>query len=161
MGIYDENKYSYPTMKVSIKQLKLPLAMLAAIIVVALLAFSLNEALKPRPLAVLLAPNPLDLALHSGTSAMLDVGIFNTFPSTVSSVVVKVEEVGSSALIIFPASRRIDSMAPATDRKLDSFVIRPNPGKEIQSGSYKIMVSVSFDGQKVDSRELVLVIKAV
>jgi hypothetical protein len=92
---------------------------------------------------------------------MMSVSVFNTGNETVSSLLVRVEEVGSSKLIIFPTSRRIEAMAPQTERKLKPFVVRPDPGKEIESGSYKIRVSLLVNGEEKAAEELMLVIKAV
>ncbi|MAG21707.1 MAG: hypothetical protein CL943_00175 [Candidatus Diapherotrites archaeon] len=162
MSIYDENKtFNFPTVKVSLKQFKYPLLAIIVLIVVLALLFSLAEFLKPKPLEVSLAPNPLDLTTSTESSSLLNVNVFNTDSTTVSSVVVKVEEVGSNKLIIFPVSRRIDSMAPGTSRELKAFVLRPDPTKEIQSGSYKVRISLSINGQEIANEELILGVKVV
>ncbi len=162
MGIYDDdNSFSLPSINISLRQLKYPVLAILAIIVAVALLVSLNEALKPKPLSFSLSPNPLDLSEHAAASSMLNVNVFNTSVQTESSLVVRVEEIGSGNLIISPASRRIDSMASGTERTLDPFVIRPNPGKEINSGSYKVKLSLFVQGEKKYEDQLTFVVKAV
>ncbi len=161
MSIYDENKFSFPTVKVSFKQFKYPLIAIVALIVIVAALFSLNEFLKPKPLTLSISPNPLDLTAHGEASSLLNARVFNTTNETASSIVVKVEELGTSNLIIFPDRRRIDAMASGMNQQLDPFVIRPNPNKEINSGSYKLRVSLFISEKKVAEEELTLVIKAV
>ncbi|MDP6670351.1 MAG: hypothetical protein QGI60_00870 [archaeon] len=161
MSIYDGNSFSMPSVNISLKQLKVPLMALIGIIIVIAIVFSISEFLKPKPLSLSISPNPLDLTDFSWSTALLETKVVNTFNETVSDVVVKVEEVGSSQLFIFPASRRIESMAPGTKQELKPFVVRTDPNKQINSGSYKLRVSLSIGGEEKHSEELILEIKAV
>lgn len=160
MGIYDDSRPLLSIPGISLGKLKYPAFVVVALVVLLAMFFYLYEALKPKPLLVSLAPNPLDLT-EGQSSTFLSVRVFNTLNRTVSSVVVVVEEVGSRELIVFPNKRETGSMASGTDRLLKDFVIRPNPLREIKSGSYKIRVSLFFDGEAVAEEELILSIRAV
>ena len=161
MSIYDGNSFSLPSVNISLKQLKVPLMAIVGIIVVIAIVFSVAEFLKPRPLSLSISPNPLDLTEFSWSTSLLEVKVVNTFNETVSNVVVKVEEVGSNQLFVFPESRRIESMAPGTKQELKLFVVRTDPNKQINSGSYKLRVSLSIEGEEKYSEELILEVKAV
>ena len=141
--------------------MKFPILTIIVLLVVLFAVVTVAELIKPKPLYASISPNPLDLTKFEESSALLDVGVVNTMTETISSVVVRVEEVGSSQLIIFPASRRIDSMAPGTEQQLSQFVIRPDPNRQINSGSYKLNISLLIEGEKQYEKELVIVIKAV
>ncbi len=161
MSIYDESKFSLPSVNISMKQLKAPLMAIVGIIVVIAVLFSVAEFLKPKPLSLSISPNPVDLTDFEKSSASLRITVVNIEPGTLSNVVVKVEEVGSSQLLIFPDSRKISAMAPGTEQDLAPFIVRPNPNKQINSGSYKLRVSLSVGGEEKYFEELTLEVKAV
>jgi len=161
MSIYDENRFSMPDVNISMKQLKLPLMALAGLIILMVLLFAVGEMLKPKPLVVSLTPNPLDLLAHAESSSRLDVVVFNAESGTVNNIVVRVEEIGGDNMIISPGHRVIDSMAAGTDQKLDPFVIRPDPTRAINSGSYKLRVILLVNGVEKAEENLLFAIKAV
>lgn len=161
MGIYDDNRFSFPTVKISFKQFKYSAIAIVALIFAIALLFALNDVLRPSQLELSLQPNPLDLTSFLQSSATLDIKVFNVKNETVSPLVVTVSEVGGNNLLIFPASREVDSMGPQTVQELKPFIIRVNPGKTINSGSYKLKVVLEVAGEKTAEEELTLSVKAV
>jgi len=159
MGIYDEDRFSFPTVNVSARQLKWPLLAIVLLIVVVGGLFTVAELLKPKPLLLSLEPNPLDMAEQPGS--YLKVWVLNMTEKDVSGGFVKVEELGSDRLVIFPVSREIGPMAAGMREELGLFVIRPNPGKEVNSGSYKLRVSIFMDNEFIGEEELTLELKVV
>ncbi len=162
MGLYDSGKGLNLNFGFNFawSQAKYPILGIVAVIVALILLFLVAlPALQPKPIEAKLEPNPLHLPKQQ--NSFLTVILNNTTGETARDVVVEVETEASDALVIFPASKTIETLGKNETRKLeDAFVVSPNPGTKALSGTYVITIKARINEVDLE-KQLVLELKAV
>ncbi len=156
MGIYNGKKSS----SVSAPAIgSKSLFLVGAIIVVAVALFFaiavVPDFLKPKSIVSFFTLNPLDASKEQNT--VLKVRVFNPLDETVQNASLSVLPVAADDLIVYPQSQIITTFGSREFREF-SFSVRPNPGKKVSPGTYRIRLVLEIRGQKFED-ETVLVIK--
>jgi len=149
VGIYD-NKISFDFASLTKKAFPFVLAIIV-IIGVFLLLSTITEMAKPKTISASLSDNPLDTAKDSFTK--LTVTITNTTAKNAPVVVVEVLPEDSEAIIVSPKQADLGLIEKGNERTTE-FIVRPNPGKTVLSGTYSINVFAVMNGERF--RETVL-----
>jgi len=160
MGLYDGKFKPSIAFKLDFdwRKLKVPALGFAALLVVLFFAFSIAVMVMPRALSSTISPNPLNLS--SDLDSFLTVKVNNVTDATAASIIVSVEASDQHSIDIFPKSQEIQTLGKGENRTLSPFVVSPNPGYNVYSGTYILTIKTEINGQQF-SEQVALEIKAV
>jgi len=151
MGLYDKYKgkdftYLEPAIKIDPMQLKIPLAMLAGLVILLVLFMFIASQVQFNPISAEFEEQPMRIDFQK--SIIVTVNVLNVFPENARNVQVRVVP-ESTALIVFPAQvKTIPFIETATHKSMQFNLTTLNYAK----GSHEFKVIVSMNNQVFEKK---------